>query len=271
VVYNLMSFRQRRRLHRAFALWLEERYASDLSPHLPLLAHHWKQTEEEEKALHYLERAGEQALNNYANAEALRFLGDAAELADAHPGSVEDDRRSRWEYWRGIALIKLARYDESDECFRRGLGLIGHGLPSTRLGMGLDLAGQILRQVGHRLLPAIFTRKRRHREALRHAATIHQHHAECFYFHQDVLGLVHASFRTLNDAERAGDADDVARAYATIAIVAQIAGLHRLAYWYSDRSLGLLGEMEALPEIAYVNMLALVSRLPMDSETYQER
>jgi len=225
VVYNLMSFRQRRRLHRAFALWLEERHADDVSPYLPLLAHHWKQATDDDKALHYLERAGEQALNNYANAEALRFLGEAVELVDASPADVDDDRRSRWEYWRGIALIKLSRYDESDECFRRGLGLIGHGLPTTRFGMGFDLLAQILRQVGHRLAPGILTRKTRHEEALRHAATIHQHHAECFYFHQDVLGLVHASVRTLNDAERAGSADDLARAYATMAIVGQVSGL----------------------------------------------
>jgi len=41
VAYNLMTFAQRRDLHHTVGLWYEQMYASDLTPHYPILAHHW--------------------------------------------------------------------------------------------------------------------------------------------------------------------------------------------------------------------------------------
>ncbi|MDQ5850796.1 MAG: AAA family ATPase, partial [Chloroflexota bacterium] len=80
VAYNLMSFEQRRQLHRMLAEWYERSYASDLSPYYPLLAYHWQKAEVASKTTDYLERAGEQALQSGAYQEAASFFSDALAL-----------------------------------------------------------------------------------------------------------------------------------------------------------------------------------------------
>ncbi|MCP4363424.1 MAG: AAA family ATPase [Chloroflexi bacterium] len=88
VAYNLMAFAQRRQLHRAVAKWLEQIYADNLGPFYPLLAYHWQLALDEQdlnpeiasKAIDYLAKAGEQALNNFAN-EAVEHYTHALEIA----------------------------------------------------------------------------------------------------------------------------------------------------------------------------------------------
>ncbi|MBI3243067.1 MAG: response regulator [Chloroflexi bacterium] len=80
VAYNLMLFAQRRQLHRAIAEWHEQTYAADLSPHYPLLAHHWAKAEDVAKAVHYLEKAGEQARQQGAYQEALAYFNESLTL-----------------------------------------------------------------------------------------------------------------------------------------------------------------------------------------------
>lgn len=77
VAYNLMLFSQRRQLHRHLAQWYEKTYTTDLSPFYSLLAHHWAKAEEAAKAAEYLEKAGQQAVSNYANQEAVLFFREA--------------------------------------------------------------------------------------------------------------------------------------------------------------------------------------------------
>ena len=88
VAYNLMAFAQRRQLHRSVAKWLEQIYADNLDPFYPLLAYHWQLALDEQdlnpeiasKAIDYLAKAGEQALNNFAN-EAVEHYTHALEIA----------------------------------------------------------------------------------------------------------------------------------------------------------------------------------------------
>ena len=78
MAYALMAFAQRRQLHRAVAEWLGQTHADNLTPFYPLLADHWRQALDEQhpdpditaKAMDYLSKADEQALDNFANQEA---------------------------------------------------------------------------------------------------------------------------------------------------------------------------------------------------------
>ena len=85
-VYGLMLFSQRRQLHRAIAEWIERAYADDLSPRYPLLAHHWRNAEDAARAVHYLEKAGEQAQAQGDAQEAMRYFNESLAL-DAHSKS----------------------------------------------------------------------------------------------------------------------------------------------------------------------------------------
>jgi hypothetical protein len=108
--YALLPFAQRRELHGAVAAWYERRYADDLAPHYPLLAHHWKSAldpdggssaESVARARDALGRAGEQAFASYANREAVQFFGDALGLVEprrprraGHGGNGSSGRRT---------------------------------------------------------------------------------------------------------------------------------------------------------------------------------
>lgn len=80
VVYNTLLFAQRRELHRAVAQWYEHTYFGDLSPFYTLLAHHWSKADVPAKVIDYSQKAGEQALNTFANQSAVDFLSQALAL-----------------------------------------------------------------------------------------------------------------------------------------------------------------------------------------------
>jgi predicted ATPase len=83
--YNALLYSQRRQLHRQAAEWLERVHAADLTPHLVILAHHWRQADEPARAIPYLERASQQAMEAGAYGEAERYLKESLEL-DATAG-----------------------------------------------------------------------------------------------------------------------------------------------------------------------------------------
>jgi len=88
--YNLMLFAQRRQLHRAVAEWHERTYAADLSPYYAVLAHHWRQADDVAKAIHYLEKAGEQAQRIGAYEAARKYFDESLAL-DAKGSVLSDD------------------------------------------------------------------------------------------------------------------------------------------------------------------------------------
>jgi DNA-binding response OmpR family regulator len=88
--YNALLYSQRRHLHRQIAEWIERVHAADLTPYLAALAHHWRQAEEPSKAIPYLERASQQALEAGAHEDAERYLQESLEL-DARAGLLSPE------------------------------------------------------------------------------------------------------------------------------------------------------------------------------------
>jgi predicted ATPase len=79
VVYNLMSFAQRRQIHRAVASWYEQNHAGHLGELAPLLSKHFSRAGDE-RALPYCICAGDEALAADATREALLHYTRAYEL-----------------------------------------------------------------------------------------------------------------------------------------------------------------------------------------------
>ncbi|HSL24456.1 MAG TPA: adenylate/guanylate cyclase domain-containing protein [Vicinamibacterales bacterium] len=173
VAYRQMLFAQRRQLHQAMAELLEERHAAALSAAYPLLALHWRRAVEEAdaepalvwKAIDYLQKAGEQALQQFANHEAVEFLNGALRLLKGLPESVE---RSRKELGlcclvgapllvtKGMAAPETERaysraselcqeVENSPEQFRAVYGLWTFALMSTHLSRARGLAAEVFR------------------------------------------------------------------------------------------------------------------------------
>ena len=88
VAYGLMLHSQRRQIHESLALWYERSY-EELSGFYAILAHHWSQTLVAEKAIFYLEKAGEQAVRSHALREAVKLFSEALEWLETLPDTVE--------------------------------------------------------------------------------------------------------------------------------------------------------------------------------------
>lgn len=132
VAYNLMLFAQRRRLHLALAEWYEQTYASDLSSFYSLLAHHWGRAEVTHKAIDYLEKAGQQAVTNYANREAVLFFSEAIVKLQSLPDSnARAERELQLQIALGAPLITVKGYasPEVKQTYDRAIELcqqVGH-------------------------------------------------------------------------------------------------------------------------------------------------
>ena len=173
VTYRQMLFSQRRQLHQAMAELLEERHAAAPSAAYPLLALHWRRAVEDSdaepalvwKAIDYLQMAGEQALQNVANQEAVGFLSGALKLLGGLPDSVARSRRelalccligAPLLVTKGFAAPETERaysraselsqkLENSPEQFGALYGLWGFAVMKTQLSRARALAAEVFR------------------------------------------------------------------------------------------------------------------------------
>lgn len=263
VAYERLLHAQRRALHGQVARCYEANVAAGAVAPFPVLAHHWQRAEVSAKAMEYLEKAGEQALAASANREAAGFFERAIKLAEtarsAMPAGPERDamdrRRARWERLLGDACMKLAEYARTREHFAKSMKLWRHPYPGGALALAAALLGQVARQGLHILRPSLVrARGESARESAREVSLMYQRQAEIFYFEQKMPALLHATFANLNFAERAGTPAELTLAYATVAIVSGLSGLHPLARMYSARAVKSaenVTDPKDLPVVAY--------------------
>ncbi|RUL85729.1 AAA family ATPase [Tautonia sociabilis] len=237
VAYDLLLFAHRRRLHRRVALWLERSSTGELSPYYPLLAHHWGRAQVIDRALSYLERAGEQALRGGSATEAARFLEEALRLAATDPAGVDSGRLAHWEGLLGRAYLDLGRTAESKRHILNALRRLGRPMPEGPAPLALAYGRQLALQASRRLFPNWLIGKGQGDPAeLRRLAVSYDVLGQISYYAQDTAGGVFAALRALNLAEGAGPSPELARSYATMCIAASLVPAHRLAEVYSRRA-----------------------------------
>src|SRR5216684_6232597 len=77
VAYNSLLIERRKLLHERIGDAIESLYASSLDDHLAELANHYSHADNVAKAVEYLGRAGQQAMQRSAYAEAISSLSAA--------------------------------------------------------------------------------------------------------------------------------------------------------------------------------------------------
>ncbi|MDO8615818.1 MAG: adenylate/guanylate cyclase domain-containing protein [Dehalococcoidia bacterium] len=82
VAYSTLLLERRKALHRLVAAAIEELYADRLPEHYEALAYHWYEAQDWEKALEYLDKAGDKAAAAYANEDALDYYSRATGVAE---------------------------------------------------------------------------------------------------------------------------------------------------------------------------------------------
>jgi class 3 adenylate cyclase/predicted ATPase len=101
VAYNALLIERRKLLHERAGLALESMFAEQLEDHLEELAHHYGRSDNVAKAVEYLGRAGQQALQRPAYADAISSLGAALNLLRRLP---DDPKRFQRELLLQLAL-----------------------------------------------------------------------------------------------------------------------------------------------------------------------
>ncbi len=81
VAYETMLYAQRQHLHATIGATIENSYRNHDGEVLDLLAYHYARSNDKPKALRYLERAGQKALNGYANEAAIAYFSEALDVA----------------------------------------------------------------------------------------------------------------------------------------------------------------------------------------------
>jgi predicted ATPase/DNA-binding winged helix-turn-helix (wHTH) protein/class 3 adenylate cyclase len=89
VAYNAVLLEQRRRLHGRAAQAIEALWTERLAEHYHTLAHHYRCSGDTSKAVDYLQRAAQQAVERSAYAEAINALRAALDLLSTLPETRE--------------------------------------------------------------------------------------------------------------------------------------------------------------------------------------
>jgi len=116
-LYNTLDEVEAAYLHEVIGNALEELYAESADQIAVQLARHFELSQVPEKALHYLQAAGEQAYRNYANQEAESYFRRALELS---PSEVE---RADLLSGLGTALSRQGFDDEALQTWHQGIDL----------------------------------------------------------------------------------------------------------------------------------------------------
>jgi predicted ATPase len=108
VAYNSLLIGRRELLHERAGQALESMFAEQLDDHLGQLAHHYSRSDNVSKAVEYLGRAGQQALQRSAYADAIGGLNAAIDLLRRLSDSPERIQRElRLQLALGPALIAV--------------------------------------------------------------------------------------------------------------------------------------------------------------------
>ncbi len=257
VTYNLMLYAQRRGFHRRIAEWYEKHQAENLAPYFPLLAHHWTSAEDPDHAIGYLEKSGEQALQNFANEEAIEFFAKAIELAEKHKMEIGRTRRSRWRLKMAEAHVHQSKYTEARQLFVDGLIGMGYPVPQGKFHLVRRIIGQALRQLRNRFLPG--RRKpldSESQQVLRDISLAYEKLSEIAIYRNEIGLVVYAMLATLNVAEKAGPCPELARGFGVMGVAMGMTPLRKRADRYFERAMAVADEVQNLGAQSYVHLYA---------------
>jgi len=110
VTYESLPFATRARLHEQLARYLESADAP-----VETIAFHYGRSENKEKQMEYLRKAGEASQKNFANEAALEYYGSLLSLL------MDDEEKTQIHLKRGEVLQLIGKYDDAEIDYRAAL------------------------------------------------------------------------------------------------------------------------------------------------------
>lgn len=227
---------ERRSLHRSAAEAIEQVYP-DQPDWYSALALHWKEASAGAKAIDYLEKAGEQALQQFSNREAIACFEEAIALDAAGGQSAGPLRRGRWE--RGLAQghFAIGNIQKAMAYGQRALRHFGHPIPDTRLGCLVGIGRAISTRVARPYLPPRRAPSPAAAASLSQAASVTAEMLQHFFIGGKPIEGTYAGLQALSLAERLPPSAALARAYAFMCIVAGMTPLKGVAREWAKRAI----------------------------------
>lgn len=234
-VYRLLTFNQRRALHRTIAQMTEREPGAAIF-RASELAEHWERAGEPDAAIGYRLEAGQFALDRYANEQALEHLTRASELAAAERRPMSAEHRLQASRIRADACQELSRFDDARAAYEDCAGILRLRMPQGRGVMAARAAVLFARRTLAPPRPSA-NRSRGSTERDRLMAHILERIAEHAYFENDTARVLYCTLSSLHHAERAGAAREITVGYGGLAIGLGLTGLDGMARAYADRCL----------------------------------
>lgn len=121
VLYSEITPELRKEYHSMIAKYLEETNKDRLEEVVNELAYHSYRSENAQKGVPYLLRAGEDAREKWAVSEAVRFFSQALEM-------MGDDERWRDRKIKALEALggvyaSIAQHEKADECYEKGMAI----------------------------------------------------------------------------------------------------------------------------------------------------
>jgi predicted ATPase len=113
VAYNSLLSERRKLLHERAGAALESLYAMQLDDHLSKLAYHYERSGNTQKAIEYLQRAGQQAVQRSAHGEAIKLFTTALALLDTLPETPERlQQQLNVQLGLGVSLMATTQWSD---------------------------------------------------------------------------------------------------------------------------------------------------------------
>jgi class 3 adenylate cyclase/tetratricopeptide (TPR) repeat protein len=257
--YQLLLYAQRRQLHAGAARWIESHYPTQREPFYAELAMHWEKAGFIGRSVHYSERAGVYALEQYALREAITHLSTCFAVAKQHGLQLHHARQARWETALGDAYHELREYDVAALHYERAAALCRQPLPVGKAPLLTNIGKQAIRQLRLRLLPRVTENQPRNAQVcLEVASHVHERIAEIAYFDDRPLPLLFSTLASLNLAEQTHSVSEMVNGYAALSVGLLQAGAAHIASFYNRRSLELAKSEGTLTDFAWSHMVNMV-------------
>ncbi len=115
VAYNSLLIERRKQMHERAGEAIESLFSNQLDDRATALAYHYSRSDNADKAIEYLGRAGQQALQRSANADAITSLTAAIDLLHKlSVGPERDQRELLLELTLAVALAPLKGFSAPD-------------------------------------------------------------------------------------------------------------------------------------------------------------
>lgn len=256
VAYNLVLVKHRTELHAEIAAWIEDKHAADLDGQYPRLAEHWQQAGNLLRAIECLESAGQNALINNANREAVTFYRKTLELAEQSSESFDRIREGRWHRKYGEALYRVGEVPASMRELRKALRLLGHADSESVVGQLVNGNVEMVRQFATRMRRRFMkVLKAAPSEALLESIRAYERLVEIQYQRTDMPAFLLATFRALNLAERYGFSPELARCYSNVSAMTSAMMIPKSADRYTERAKRVAAKAGELSTTAYVQTI----------------